>query len=105
AAGFARASAVGECRERAESGRAHGLLSFQRPERQLLRHHACSGTGRDRVLYREENCGRALGEGTLAQVLSFVNLCVLGGSRFLLTTKDTKVNTKVHEGNIRSYGK
>src|SRR5882762_6963179 len=31
---------------------------------------------------------------------SFVNLCVLGGFRFFLTTKDTKVHEgKPHEGN------
>src|SRR5258708_31696193 len=48
-------------------------------ERQLFRHHARTGTRRDRVLYGKENCGRALGEGTLAKVLSFIEVVAMSG--------------------------
>ena len=50
-----------------------GVLSVQRLERQLLRHHACPGTRCHRVLYRKENRGRALGKRTLAKVLEIGN--------------------------------
>ena len=52
---------AGKYRNQHRRSRTHGVLPIQRMERQLLRHHACPGTRRHRVLHREENCRRTLG--------------------------------------------
>ena len=66
---FPLRSAGRQHRHQHRRGRAHGVLSLQRMERQLLRHHARPGTRRHRVLYRKENRGRALGERPFAKIL------------------------------------
>ncbi len=40
--------------------RSHGLFSVQWMGRQFLRNGACTGSRRDRILYRQESCDRAL---------------------------------------------
>src|SRR5713226_185739 len=66
-------------------------------ERQFLRHHARAGTRRDRVLYREESCRRALGEGVLAQVLSFIEGCYEGLHHRVTETQRKTKNSETLE--------